>query len=71
MSADSWPRNGQIEMINVCLRYREGLPLVLDNVTLSIKSKEKIGIVGRQVKTLTILNFIQFNLIQILFDLKT
>ena len=46
-SANSWPRSGQIDMHNVSLRYREGLPLVLDNVTLSIKSKEKIGIVGR------------------------
>ena len=34
-------------MNNVKLRYREGLPLVLDNVTLTIKSKEKVGIVGR------------------------
>lgn len=34
-------------MNDVCLRYREGLPLVLDNVTIRINSREKIGIVGR------------------------
>ena len=54
-------------MINVCLRYREGLPLVLDNVTLSIKSKEKIGIVGRQVQILSYL--ILYNLIWFKFYL--
>lgn len=43
----SWPSKGELHLDNVCLRYREGLPLVLDRVTLTIKSKEKVGIVGR------------------------
>jgi ABC-type multidrug transport system fused ATPase/permease subunit len=46
-SGQSWPSAGEIQMNSVCLRYRQGLPLVLDNLTLTIKSKEKIGIVGR------------------------
>ena len=46
-SSLSWPNAGEIQMKSVCLRYRQGLPLVLDNLTLTIKSKEKIGIVGR------------------------
>jgi len=29
------------------MRYREGLPLVLKNITLDIKPQEKIGVVGR------------------------
>ena len=32
---------------SVTMRYRPHLPLVLKNVSLEIKSKEKIGIVGR------------------------
>ena len=46
-SLHSWPSRGEILMNDVCLRYREGLPLVLDNVTIRINSREKIGIVGR------------------------
>ena len=29
------------------LRYRPGLPLVLKNVSFSVKGKEKVGIAGR------------------------
>ena len=29
------------------MRYREGLPLILNNVNFEILSKEKIGVVGR------------------------
>ncbi|KAF6028075.1 ABCC5 [Bugula neritina] len=45
--ARAWPKHGAIKFSNVDLRYREGLPLVLKNITLDIKSQEKIGIVGR------------------------
>lgn len=31
---------------NVCMRYRADLPLVLDNITLAIRPREKIGLVG-------------------------
>jgi ABC-type glutathione transport system ATPase component len=34
-------------MRNVCLRYRENMPLVLCGVDLSIAPRSKIGIVGR------------------------
>jgi ABC-type multidrug transport system fused ATPase/permease subunit len=46
-SVKSWPKSGEIVMNDVCLRYRDGLPLVLAGVTLHIKSREKVGIVGR------------------------
>ncbi|KAF6038712.1 ABCC5 [Bugula neritina] len=42
-----WPKYGSIKFDNVNVRYREGLPLVLKNISLDIKPQEKIGIVGR------------------------
>lgn len=43
----SWPAKGEVEFHNYSARYREGLDLVLKNVSLDIKSHEKIGVVGR------------------------
>lgn len=43
----SWPTQGNITFKNLSLRYDAGEPLVLKQLTFSIKSKEKIGIVGR------------------------
>lgn len=42
-----WPSHGVVEFRSVCLRYRPGLPLVLNNCSFLIKSQEKIGVVGR------------------------
>ncbi|XP_068124294.1 ATP-binding cassette sub-family C member 5-like isoform X2 [Hyperolius riggenbachi] len=42
-----WPQDGAITYENVEMRYRDGLPLVLKNISFSIKPQEKIGIVGR------------------------
>lgn len=42
-----WPQNGEIEFRNYSLKYREELDNVLDNLSLSVKAGEKIGIVGR------------------------
>jgi len=43
----SWPAKGAVQFNNYSARYREGLDLVLKNVSIDIKSHEKIGIVGR------------------------
>lgn len=43
----NWANNGRIEFKNVCLRYREGLPLVLKNLSFNVNGQEKIGICGR------------------------
>jgi len=43
----SWPSQGAVTFDNYSTRYRPGLDLVLKNVNLSIKPKEKIGVVGR------------------------
>jgi ATP-binding cassette, subfamily C (CFTR/MRP), member 1 len=42
-----WPANGVIEFQNYDLRYRPDTELVLKNLSFSVHSKEKIGIVGR------------------------
>ncbi|EEU33400.1 uncharacterized protein NECHADRAFT_73313 [Fusarium vanettenii 77-13-4] len=44
---ETWPTKGKINMINVQLRYRPGLPLVLHGLNMSIHGGEKIAIVGR------------------------
>ncbi|XP_033096104.1 multidrug resistance-associated protein 5-like [Anneissia japonica] len=46
-STKQWPSKGELEFKDVCLRYRPNLPQVLHNINFHIKSKEKIGIVGR------------------------
>jgi ATP-binding cassette, subfamily C (CFTR/MRP), member 1 len=46
-AAANWPSKGEIEFKNVSVRYREGLPLVLNNVSTKIQSNTKCGIVGR------------------------
>jgi ABC-type multidrug transport system fused ATPase/permease subunit len=42
-----WPQDGRIEFRDVCMRYREGLPLVLNDCNFSIKAGSRVGIVGR------------------------
>ncbi|PHH55270.1 Canalicular multispecific organic anion transporter 1 [Ceratocystis fimbriata CBS 114723] len=43
----AWPTKGAVEFNNYSTRYRDGLDLVLKDITLDIKSHEKIGVVGR------------------------
>ena len=43
----TWPESGRIEFEDVELRYREGLPLVLNGLSFKINAGEKVGIVGR------------------------
>eukprot|EP01125_Pyxidicula_operculata_P020165 TRINITY_DN73_c1_g3_i2.p1 TRINITY_DN73_c1_g3~~TRINITY_DN73_c1_g3_i2.p1 ORF type:complete len:833 (+),score=223.34 TRINITY_DN73_c1_g3_i2:99-2501(+) len=42
-----WPYHGKIELKNVCMRYRQNQPLVLNDINLTINPQEKIGVVGR------------------------
>ncbi|GMG40269.1 unnamed protein product [Ambrosiozyma monospora] len=44
---DTWPSEGGVNFTDVNLRYREGLPLVLNGLSIDIKPGEKIGICGR------------------------
>lgn len=43
----SWPSQGNIQVSNVKMRYRDGLPIVLDGISLDIKAGQRVGIVGR------------------------
>lgn len=43
----SWPEHGNVEFDNVCLRYREGLPLALNNLSFTIPAGKRCGVVGR------------------------
>ncbi|KAJ2426776.1 hypothetical protein GGF41_001928 [Coemansia sp. RSA 2531] len=43
----SWPEQGMVEFKNYSTRYREGLSLVLKDVSFSVRPREKVGIVGR------------------------
>ncbi|KAF1817894.1 P-loop containing nucleoside triphosphate hydrolase protein [Dissoconium aciculare CBS 342.82] len=44
---NSWPEQGEIKFNNVRMRYRPGLPLVLEDLSIHIKAGERVGIVGR------------------------
>jgi ABC-type multidrug transport system fused ATPase/permease subunit len=43
----SWPSQGELVFRNVSLRYRENLPLVLNNISMTVPHGSKVGIVGR------------------------
>ncbi|XP_077226576.1 multidrug resistance-associated protein 5 [Tasmannia lanceolata] len=43
----SWPENGRIEIIDLKVRYKESLPMVLHGITCTFPGGKKIGIVGR------------------------
>ncbi|KAF4526522.1 hypothetical protein B566_EDAN005889 [Ephemera danica] len=42
-----WPTEGKIDFKNFEMKYREGLDLVLNDITCSVNAGEKVGLVGR------------------------
>ncbi|KAJ1810628.1 hypothetical protein LPJ56_005873, partial [Coemansia sp. RSA 2599] len=45
--AESWPEQGTVEFKNYSTRYREGLDLVLRDLSFRVEPRQKVGIVGR------------------------
>ncbi|GAB7349652.1 hypothetical protein MBLNU459_g0328t1 [Dothideomycetes sp. NU459] len=43
----TWPEKGEIVFDDVQMRYRAGLPLVLQGLSMHIRAGERIGVVGR------------------------
>ncbi|XP_029825767.2 multidrug resistance-associated protein 1 [Ixodes scapularis] len=42
-----WPMGGQVQFADYSTRYREGMDLVIKDITVSINAGEKVGVVGR------------------------
>jgi ATP-binding cassette subfamily C (CFTR/MRP) protein 4 len=42
-----WPQSGRIDVENLSVRYRSALPLSLKDITFTIESGHRVGVVGR------------------------
>eukprot|EP00522_Entomoneis_paludosa_P016423 CAMPEP_0172447702 /NCGR_PEP_ID=MMETSP1065-20121228/6951_1 /TAXON_ID=265537 /ORGANISM="Amphiprora paludosa, Strain CCMP125" /LENGTH=1365 /DNA_ID=CAMNT_0013199065 /DNA_START=11 /DNA_END=4108 /DNA_ORIENTATION=+ len=60
-----WPHAGQLEFDNVCLRYRDGLPLALDNLNFTVPAGKTCGVVGRTGAGKSSLTVALFRLVEI------
>mmetsp|Transcript_26342 Transcript_26342/g.48069 ORF Transcript_26342/g.48069 Transcript_26342/m.48069 type:complete len:190 (+) Transcript_26342:1-570(+) len=45
--SSSWPSQGRVELLDLKVRYREGLPLVVKGVSCAMQAGSKVGVVGR------------------------
>lgn len=45
--AAEWPKDGEVQFQDYATRYREGLDLIIKDITVSVAPGEKVGIVGR------------------------
>jgi ATP-binding cassette, subfamily C (CFTR/MRP), member 1 len=62
---DNWPSHGAVEIHALNAAYREGAPLALKNISMSIQPGEKIGICGRTGSGKTSLMLALFRMIEI------
>uniref|UniRef100_F6Q5Y8 Uncharacterized protein n=1 Tax=Ciona intestinalis TaxID=7719 RepID=F6Q5Y8_CIOIN len=60
-----WPKHGKIKFENVSMRYRDGLPEVLHNISFEINSNDKVGIVGRTGSGKSSLGVVLFRLVEL------
>eukprot|EP00283_Hemiselmis_rufescens_P014305 CAMPEP_0173443524 /NCGR_PEP_ID=MMETSP1357-20121228/30032_1 /TAXON_ID=77926 /ORGANISM="Hemiselmis rufescens, Strain PCC563" /LENGTH=1295 /DNA_ID=CAMNT_0014409445 /DNA_START=9 /DNA_END=3896 /DNA_ORIENTATION=- len=47
LKVPNWPRGGEVVFDSYSMAYREGLPLVLQDLDVTIKPGEKVGVCGR------------------------
>ncbi|XP_066602982.1 ATP-binding cassette sub-family C member 5-like isoform X3 [Prorops nasuta] len=62
---EKWPAKGEIKFSSVSMRHRKELPLVLHDISFTVKSGEKIGIVGRTGAGKSSLLAVLFRLVEI------
>eukprot|EP00760_Papus_ankaliazontas_P023012 PhM_4_TR19114/c0_g1_i1/m.81065 len=60
-----WPNTGDIVFEDVSMRYRKRTPLVLKNISFSIKSGQKIGLVGRTGSGKSSLLLVLFRMVEL------
>lgn len=61
---EGWPEGGSIEFKKFSTRYRDGLDLVLKDLSITVAPREKIGIVGRTGAGKSSLTLALFRLIE-------
>ena len=44
---ENWPAKGKLEIVDLSMKYRENLPLVLNKISFTVLPGQKIGICGR------------------------
>ena len=59
----AWPLTPSVRFERVSLRYRPGLPLALDSLSLTVRAGERLGIVGRTGSGKTSLLSLLFRLV--------
>ena len=64
-AASNWPRGGAIAIKKASLRYRPGLPLALNDVTIEILPKERVGICGRTGSGKSTLTLALFRIVEL------
>ncbi|XP_040929539.1 multidrug resistance-associated protein 5 isoform X3 [Betta splendens] len=59
-----WPQQGELVFKELKMRYQESLPVVLNNISCTIRPKEKVGIVGRTGSGKSSLGVVLFRLVE-------
>ena len=44
---ENWPAKGKLEIVDLSMKYRENLPMVLNKISFTVLPGQKIGICGR------------------------